>query len=46
MAIFASTLAAIDLLKQEYLTSLTLGTAWLLIVFAEKRMKNPPNQKN
>ncbi len=41
-AIIASTLAVIDLIKQEYALSLILGVSWLFIVQAEKRMFKPP----
>ena len=41
MAIFTSTIAAIDLLKQEYALGLTLAIAWLLIVIAEKKIFSP-----
>ncbi len=40
-AIFASTVAAIDLLNQQYSESFTLLIAWLLIVIAEKRIFPP-----
>ncbi len=44
MAILASTFAVIDLLKQEYLLSLTLGFAWLLIFSVERRiLKKSPH---
>ncbi len=40
MAILVSTIAAIDLLKQEYREGLILVLAWVFIISAERRMKS------
>ncbi len=46
MAIFLSSLSAIDLLKQEYFLGLTFGSAWLMVLVFEKRMQRSEGKKS
>ena len=38
LVIMASTIAAVDLLKQDYSFAMVIGVAWSLLIIAERRI--------